>query len=115
MKKSNVMGELVTIQVKLRAFVRRDSRSRWVAVCPSIGVASGRRRGVDLFSMTFFCEAAMEQLRAITHGDAIMDRSDRMAAAGEIGDRDETDVRGEAFPVDVAIPAYQAAAFLAHM
>jgi predicted RNase H-like HicB family nuclease len=34
------MIERITLDIKLQAFVRRDSEERWIAVCPSIDVAS---------------------------------------------------------------------------
>lgn len=38
------MNKTITLDVELRAFVRRDTKERWIAVCPSIGVAS---QGID--------------------------------------------------------------------
>jgi predicted RNase H-like HicB family nuclease len=34
------MSEVITLDVKLRAFVRKDTEDRWVSVCPRLGVAS---------------------------------------------------------------------------
>jgi predicted RNase H-like HicB family nuclease len=34
------VNEIIRLDVELRAFVRRDTEERWIAVCPSIGVAS---------------------------------------------------------------------------
>lgn len=39
------MNETITLDVELRAFARRDTEERWMAVCPSIGVAS---QGTDV-------------------------------------------------------------------
>jgi predicted RNase H-like HicB family nuclease len=34
------MGELIKLDIQLRAFVRRETRNRWIAVCPKIDVTT---------------------------------------------------------------------------
>src|SRR5206468_3783596 len=34
------MGETIKLEIQLRAFVRRETRNRWIAVCPKIDVVT---------------------------------------------------------------------------
>ena len=34
------MGETIKLEVQLRAFIRRDTRTRWIAVCPHLDVVT---------------------------------------------------------------------------
>ena len=115
--------ETVTLSVHLRAFVRKETKQRWVAVCPSVGVASqGGSEKAAKNSLREAVEAWFES--CIERGvleEALRESNFRPLAAGEelrpgeeriTVDEPEVDVRGNVFPVNVSIPAYQAAAFL---
>lgn len=118
------VAETVNLAVNLCAFVRKEAKGRWVAVCPSIGIASQGSSS----------ESAMDHLKEAVEGwfesciergvldQAMRESNFRPLAAGEIPAsgsdhvlvmKPEPDVRGNTFPITVTIPAYQAAAFLA--
>jgi len=110
------VNETIKLDVELRAFVRRDTEQRWIAQCPSIGVASqgsdadDARRCLDEAVELWF-ESCIERgtlERALQeanfrplHGEGNDDRDDERNADGLLG---------EPFIVRVAIPAYQAIA-----
>ena len=120
-----MLSEIVTLDVKLRAFVKRETKSRWAAVCPAIGVASqGRTQESAKRSLTeaveLWFESCIERgvldralreanFRAVAHED-VADGSEHVSVRRAAADEDELDVRGNLFPVQIAIPAYQAAA-----
>jgi predicted RNase H-like HicB family nuclease len=121
------MGETVTLDVNLRAFVRKEKKNRWAAICPTIGVASqGSNREDAMRSLTEAVEAWFESCiergvldqalretnfvarpsHEVVPGDVesvIVNRREQAA---------EDDIRGDFFPIQVTIPAYQAAALL---
>lgn len=41
------MGETIKLDVQLRAFVRRETRNRWIAVCPKIDVVTQGKSADD--------------------------------------------------------------------
>ena len=110
------MNETITLDVELRAFVRRDTDERWVAVCPSIDVASqgtsvaDAKRCLDEAVQLWF-ESCIERG---TLERALQESNFRPSYAAEIDHPDndlETDaLLGEAFIVRTVIPAYQATA-----
>jgi len=109
------MNETITLDVELRAFVRRDTEERWIAVCPSIGVASqgtdasDARRCLDEAVQLWF-ESCIERG---TLERALQESNFRPLHAAETDPRydSETDsLLGDAFVVRTAIPAYQATA-----
>ncbi|HXH39517.1 MAG TPA: type II toxin-antitoxin system HicB family antitoxin [Thermoanaerobaculia bacterium] len=110
------MNETITLDVELRAFVRRDTEERWIAVCPSIGVASQggsadeARRCLDEAVELWF-ESCIERG---TLERALQESNFRPShiAEGDHGnnDPDMDALLGDAFVVRVAIPAYQATA-----
>lgn len=110
------MNETITLDVELRAFARLDTETRWIAVCPSIGVASqGRdaddaRRCLDEAVQLWF-ESCIERG---TLERALQESNFRPLHAADNDQRDDerdTDgLLGESFIVRVAIPAYRAIA-----
>lgn len=115
--------ETITLTVTLHAFVRKDTKRRWSAVCPSLGVAS---QGINVEDAKRSLREAVELWfeSCVERGvldKALRESNFRPLQAGELPsegsehirvDDDADDVRGDLFPVNVTIPAYQAAAFL---
>ena len=113
------MSETITLDVKLRAFVRRDMKDRWVSVCPRLGVASqaatadeakdALREAVELWFESCVERGVLDQamrelgLRPFPAGDDVTEGSPQDYAG---------DILGDEFNVHVEIPAYQAAHFL---
>lgn len=123
------MIETVTVEVNLHAFIRRETRTRWVAVCPSVGVASQgetepkARRAIQE-AVQFWFESCIERgtldralkdanFRPVPAGTPLPEDAAQFVSVNrkKLPD-DAEDVRGTAFDIHVAIPAYQAAAFL---
>jgi predicted RNase H-like HicB family nuclease len=110
------MNETITLDVELQAFVRSDPEGRWIAVCPSIGVASqgintdDAKRCLDEAVQLWF-ESCIERG---TLERALQESNFRPLHAAEIdrrhGDRGTDALLGDPFTVRVAIPAYQAIA-----
>jgi len=110
------VNETITLDVELRAFVRRDTEERWIAVCPSIGVASqgdssaDAKRCLDEAVQLWF-ESCIERG---TLERALQESNFRPLHVAETnhdaGDTDVDALLGDAFIVQVAIPAYQATA-----
>jgi len=117
------MVETITLDVELRAFVRRESSRRWIAVCPSVGVASQATSAEDAKrciqeAVELWFESCIER--------GVLDRALREAnfrplnEQGEPGGTDigpgrrskRRDVLGDDFALRVTIPAYQGAAVL---
>lgn len=116
------MGQTVSININLDAFVRRDTRKRWVAICPAIGVASqghspkSAKRSLDEAVQLWFesciergvLERALQEanFKRVPHGEA--PPGSQVVTVERTTKRD--DIWGDAFRINVAIPAYQAAA-----
>ena len=118
-------GETVTLTVKLRAFVREEAENLWVALCPSIGVASqgndhdqaidSLREAVELWFESCVERGTLEQamrecsFRPVRPGNELPVGGSHVQVST---DDDEPDIRGDGFDIDVTIPAYQMAALL---
>jgi predicted RNase H-like HicB family nuclease len=110
------MNERITLDVELRAFVRRDTEDRCIAVCPSIGVASqgtstdDAKRCLDEAVQLWF-ESCIERG---TLERALQESNFRPLHAAEAdqrnGDEGSDALLGDPFTVHVEIPAYQATA-----
>jgi predicted RNase H-like HicB family nuclease len=125
MRRSNSdMDETVELVVNLRAYVRRDTRKRWVAVCPAIGVAS---QGSDADDAKTSLQEAVELWFESCVERGVLDQalresnfrplpSDQVPSESEHvmlrRARRKEDVLGDDFDIHVTIPAYQATAFL---
>jgi predicted RNase H-like HicB family nuclease len=123
-ERTDNMTEIITLDIQLRAFLRREKRNRWIATCPKIDVVT---QGVS-------AEDAKRQLDDAVHGwfEDCLQRGTLDAALIECGFRrvareeaealpervvitleQEHDVRGDEFEIHVVIPAYQAAVLMA--
>jgi predicted RNase H-like HicB family nuclease len=109
------VNETITLDVELQAFARRDTEERWIAICPSIGVASqgtdaaDARRCLDEAVQLWF-ESCIERgtlERALQESNF---RPLHAAGADQNDQRRADGLLGEPFIVRVAIPAYQAIA-----
>ena len=119
------MDDTVTLGVKLKGFVRQETKRRWVAICPSIGVASqgdsvadakrSLREAVELWFESCVERGVLDRaLRESNFLPLTPDEDLDESREHVVVSRDaESDVRGDMFHIDVAIPAYQAAALLA--
>ena len=120
------MAETVTVDVKLRAFVRKEKRGLWVAVCPAVGVASqgstqsAARSAIEEAVQLWF-ESCIERgtldralqesnFRRLPAGTSIPSEAEEFVSLNRAPEHD--DVLGDAFRIHVEIPAYQAAALL---
>jgi predicted RNase H-like HicB family nuclease len=119
------MGETIDLTVRLMAFVRRKTARLWIATCPKIDVvsqgtsAADAKRCLDEAVQLWFEDC----LERGTLDDALRECGFRHASREEVEAapegiivtrKAEPDVRGESFPIDVIIPAYQAAAIMAN-
>lgn len=116
------MADTLEISVRLRCFSRRDTARRWIAGCPSLNVYSQGTSEKD----------ARQSLRTATELwlESCLERGTLQAAMQELGFRlaswdeprsgDQEEIRitpvaedeellGHSFPLDITIPAYQAA------
>jgi len=115
------MGESITLQITLRAFVRRDTRYRWIAVCPRLDVASQGRNeeaakdcldeAVQLWFESCIERGVLDQ--ALKEASFLPLPTGQTAPEGaevvRVGRKVESDIRGDEFNIVAAIPAYQAA------
>ena len=119
-----MMVESIDLDVQLRAFVRQETRERWIAICPKLDVVTqgtspdDAKRQLDDAVQGWFedciergtLEQALREcgFRTATHEET--EASDERAVVTR---ENEPDVRGDQFSVHVTIPAYQAAALMA--
>jgi predicted RNase H-like HicB family nuclease len=116
------MGEKIALDVRLRGFVRRSGK-KWIAVCPSINVASQGNSQLEARSslqeaVELWFESCVERG---TLEDALRECNFVPAPRGHtVNLADVVSVRripssagvlGDAFDVEVTVPAYQAALF----
>ena len=120
------MSETVSLDIQLRAFVRREAKTRWVAICPRIDVASQGhsadeakrclREAVELWFESCIERGVLDQamreasFRPLAAGETIPPDSERVLVNRK--EAGEHDVLGDLFPIRIEIPAYQAAAML---
>jgi predicted RNase H-like HicB family nuclease len=118
------MGEMIKLDVQLRAFVRRETAKRWVAVCPKINVASQGTSGddakrclteaVELWFEDCIERGTLEEaLRECGFRTATREEAETFPEHVVLTRDEEPDVLGDLFSVHVTIPAYQAAVLLA--
>jgi predicted RNase H-like HicB family nuclease len=99
------VNETISLDVELLAFVRRDTDERWIAVCPSIDVASqgfsahDAKRCLDEAVHLWF-ESCIER--------GTLERALQETNFRPMDDEESArqDVRGNAFVVRVTLPAY---------
>ena len=120
----SMMDELIKLDIQLRAFVRRETRTRWIAVCPKIDVAT---QGTSAENAKHCLDEAVELwfedcIERGTLEEALRECGFRTATREEaeaspehilmMGEA-EPDVLGDPLYVHVTIPAYHAAALMA--
>jgi predicted RNase H-like HicB family nuclease len=121
------MSETITLDIKLRAFIRKEKRNRWVAICPTIGVASqgvGRddamrslKEAVELWFESCLERGVLDQamreanFRPLASHEPVPKGSESVVV-NQRPDEEDDDVLGDPFPIQITIPAYQAAALL---
>jgi hypothetical protein len=119
------MSETIKLDIQLRAFVRRETRNRWIAVCPQIDVVTQGTSEDDakrcLYeAVNLWVDSCIERG---TLPEAIRECGFRFATREEaeaapdrilVSREPEHDVLGDSFDIHVTIPAYQAAAQLAN-
>ena len=119
------MGETIDLTVRLLAFVRRVTPRLWVATCPKIDVVSQGKSAKDAKrcldeAVQLWFEDCLERG---TLDDALRECGFRHASREEVETaqegilvtrKSEPDILGESFPIEVTIPAYQAAAIMAN-
>ena len=101
------MNETITLDVELRASVRRETDERWVAVCPSIDVASQGTDAADAKrcldeAVQLWLESCIERG---TLERALQECHFQPLHEDEIGPQN---VRGNVFVVRVTMPVQQA-------
>lgn len=124
---AELMVETIQLQVNLRAFVRKETRNRWSAVCPMLGVASqgatetaAKRCLQDAVELWF--ESCVERgvldealreanFRPLPASGTFDDTTDYVVVDREPAKRRD-DLLGEDFSIHLVIPAYQASALL---
>ena len=108
------MGEMIKLDVQLRAFVRRETAKRWVAVCPKINAKRCLNEAVELWFEDCIERGTLEEaLRECGFRTATREEAETFPEHIVLTRDEEPDVLGELFSVHVTIPAYQAAALLA--
>jgi len=93
------MSESVQLDIQLNAFVRPDTRSRWIAVCPKIDVVTQGTSEED-------AKRCLDEAVQLWFEDCI-ERGTLEQALRECDFRTAT--REEAFSIRVKIPAYEPA------
>lgn len=120
------MSDTIKLDIQLRAFVRRETRNRWVAVCPQIDVVTQGTSEDDAKrclheAVHLWFDSCVERG---TLPEALRECGFRVATYEEeaetapnhilVSREPEHDVLGDLFDIHVTIPAYQAAAQLAN-
>jgi len=110
------MVESISLQVNLRAFVRREAAARWIAACPQIGVVSQARtrrearkslqEAVELWFESCIERGVLDQaLRESSFRPSTV--TERRGGRLRRNVRPE-DVLGEAFEIHMTVPGYEA-------
>src|SRR5437763_17074548 len=113
------MAESITLEVALDGYVRHDTPTVWVSVCPQIGVASqgqtsagakaALQEAVELWFESCIERGVLEQaLRETNFRPSPLASSSRRRSATSRQSLSNLDVRGQRFTMRLRIPAYQA-------
>jgi len=111
------MTDALTINVRLTGFVRKDGKRRWISMCPSLDLVSqGSTKGEAESALREAIEVWVEScVERNTLGPALRELGWRFdGVPPEDADTikvQKADVQtpGDCFPVEMTIPAYQAA------
>ncbi len=121
------MTETIRLEISLTAYFRRETRMRWVAVCPMLGVASQGRTDSDAKqalqeAVELWFESCLERgvldqalreanFRPLPTGEQPVAGGDHVRMS-KVKRARKDDVLGRDFPIHLSIPAYQASAIL---
>lgn len=122
------MTETIKLDVSLRAFVRRETKRRWIAICPMLGVASqgtsqanaktSLQEAVELWFESCLERGVLDQalreanFRTLPITEPVTSGSEHVTVR-RVESPDEGDVLGDDFAIHLTIPAYQASALTA--
>jgi predicted RNase H-like HicB family nuclease len=117
------MTETISLDVNLKAYVRRETSRRWVATCPLIGVASQAttaaaakdclQEAVELWFESCIERGVLDQaLREVNFQPSISQTPRPRSSRGNSSPKPRTEVLGEAFAVHLTIPGYEAHSLL---
>src|SRR5258708_12147219 len=117
------MGEMIKLDIQLRAFVRRETRSRWLEVCTKINVATqGKteteaKRCLDEAVELWFEDCIergtlQEALRECGFRTATREEADASPEHILVSREAEPDVLEDLFSVPVPIPPHHPAAYM---
>jgi predicted RNase H-like HicB family nuclease len=123
--KIETSGETIKLDIRLRAFVRRETAKRWIAVCPKLDVVTqGTSRedakrcldeAVQLWFEDCIERGTLEQaLRECGFRTATREEAEVQEEHILLTRDDEPDVLGDPFSIHVTVPAYQADALMAN-
>jgi predicted RNase H-like HicB family nuclease len=123
-RRNQTMGETIKLDIQLRAFVRQETRRRWIAVCPMINVATQGtseadakrclREAVALWFENCIERGTLQQaLRECGFRTATREEAGASPERIVLTRKAEPDILGDSFSVHVTIPAYQASALMA--
>jgi predicted RNase H-like HicB family nuclease len=109
-------GKLVTVDVQLRAFIRRDTHTRWIAVCLHLDVvtqgtsAAEAKRELDEAVHAWFDDCiergTLDQaLRECGFHPAVREQTGASGEHVTMSQDADRNVRGDVFSVQVTIPA----------
>jgi predicted RNase H-like HicB family nuclease len=118
------MGEIIKLDIQLRAFVRSETRKRWIAVCPKLDVvtqgtsAEDAKRCLDEAVQLWFEDCIergtlQQALRECCFRTATREEAEATPERILVSREPDHDVLGDLFDIRVTIPAYQAAALMA--
>lgn len=119
------MSETIKLEIHLRAFVRRETKKRWIAVCPHIDVvsqgqsANDAKRCLDEAVQLWFEDCIErgtldEALRECGFRPATREEAETAPEHIVVTREEEPDILGDSFDISVTIPAYQAAVLMAN-
>ncbi|HWS72485.1 MAG TPA: type II toxin-antitoxin system HicB family antitoxin [Thermoanaerobaculia bacterium] len=113
------MTETISLEVNLRAYVRRDTARRWIATCPLIAVASqgktadeartSLQEAVELWFESCIERGVLDQaLREASFRPSLQRESVRKRTTRGAKQRHRAEVLGDEFAVRLTIPGYEA-------
>src|SRR5260370_35475585 len=114
------MTETISLEIKLQAYVRHETRRRWIATCPLIGVASQGATAVDaraclqeageLWFESCIERGVLDQALRETNFRRSFSNNSNLTRGRASGSRrrGHADVLGERFAVRLTIPGYEA-------
>lgn len=116
------MTETITLEINLKAYVRRETAQRWIATCPHIGVvtqggsSSDAKRclqeAVELWFESCIERGVLDQaLREANFRPSVSSLA-RKRSSHVSTSRRQVSVLGEPFAIHLSVPGYEAASLL---